>query len=93
MDAIFAKADGWKGWLTVVHQARVEPRWYGNNGELLVDLEQMKVHQNVRGGGVQEVEDAQGPPLPQLKASEEQESSSRDDEVAHEGGEGKRLGI
>lgn len=37
MDSIFHKVKGWKGVFTVVHQAKVEPRRYGKNGELLVD--------------------------------------------------------
>jgi sugar porter (SP) family MFS transporter len=37
MDSIFHKVTGWKGVFTVVHQAKVEPRRYGKNGELLVD--------------------------------------------------------
>jgi sugar porter (SP) family MFS transporter len=45
MDNIFHKVDdGWKGVFTVVHQARVEPRWYGKNGELLVDYEKTEEH-------------------------------------------------
>ncbi|KAK4140183.1 general substrate transporter [Dichotomopilus funicola] len=45
MDTIFHKVDaGWKGVFTVVHQARKEPRWYGKNGELLVDYEQTEEH-------------------------------------------------
>lgn len=38
MDSIFHKVSpGWKGVFEVVHQAKVEPRRYGKNGELLVD--------------------------------------------------------
>ncbi|POS73305.1 hypothetical protein DHEL01_v208301 [Diaporthe helianthi] len=37
MDSIFHHVSGWKGIFTVVHQAKVEPRRYGKNGELLVD--------------------------------------------------------
>ncbi|KAK4138983.1 MFS general substrate transporter, partial [Trichocladium antarcticum] len=45
MDSIFHKvADGWKGVFTAVHQAKVEPRWYGKNGELLVDYEKTAEH-------------------------------------------------
>jgi sugar porter (SP) family MFS transporter len=45
MDSIFHKVDpGWKGVFTVVRQARVEPRWYGKHGELLVDYEQTEEH-------------------------------------------------
>lgn len=47
MDNIFHKVGaGWKGVFTVVHQARVEPRWYGKNGELLVDYEQTEEHKS-----------------------------------------------
>jgi sugar porter (SP) family MFS transporter len=45
MDTIFHKVHGWKGVFTVVHQARVEPRWYGKNGELLIDYEHTTEHQ------------------------------------------------
>ena len=45
IDNIFHKVDdGWKGVFTVVEQARIEPRWYGKNGELLVDYEQTDEH-------------------------------------------------
>lgn len=38
MDSIFHKVSpGWKGVFQAVHQAKVEPRRYGKNGELLVD--------------------------------------------------------
>lgn len=38
MDSIFHNvAPGWKGVFQVVHQAKVEPRRYGKNGELLMD--------------------------------------------------------
>src|SRR3954470_22907665 len=37
MDHIFHQVSGWKGYFTVVHQAEIEPRWCGKNGELLVD--------------------------------------------------------
>lgn len=52
MDNIFHKVTpGWKGVFTVVRQARVEPRWYGKNGELLVDYEETEEHQrHVRQG-------------------------------------------
>ncbi|KAK4219788.1 general substrate transporter [Rhypophila decipiens] len=77
MDAIFAKVDGWKGWFTVVHQAKVEPRWYGNKGELLVDLEQMKVHRKTHGGGSGGSRDTMG----QEKSTVEEQES-----VSHVGG-------
>ncbi|KXX73185.1 Sugar transporter STL1 [Madurella mycetomatis] len=60
MDNIFHKVgDGWKGVFTVVHQAKIEPKWYGKNGELLVDYEKTEEHQrhvqqrgsDVRRGG------------------------------------------
>lgn len=40
MDTIFHKAEGGKGWLTVVKIAKKEPYRYGKNGELLIDYEQ-----------------------------------------------------
>ena len=56
MDTIFHKVHGWRGAFTVVHQARVEPRWYGKNGELLIDYENTAEHrQHMRqtaGAGV-----------------------------------------
>jgi len=39
MDTIFHKVQGWKGVFTVVKQAKLEPRWYGKHGELLVNYE------------------------------------------------------
>ncbi|EAA31803.2 putative sugar transporter [Neurospora crassa] len=33
MDMIFHKVDGWKGYFTVVHQAKVEPKWYDKDGQ------------------------------------------------------------
>ncbi|KAH6608987.1 sugar transporter family, partial [Trichoderma cornu-damae] len=39
MDAIFQKVRGFCGALDVVHQARIEPRRYGKNGELLIPVE------------------------------------------------------
>ncbi|OLN93220.1 Sugar transporter STL1-like protein 9 [Colletotrichum chlorophyti] len=40
MDSIFSKVGtGWKGVFTVVHQAEVEPRRYGKNGERLIDYD------------------------------------------------------
>lgn len=41
MDSIFQKVHGWKGAFTVVHQARVEPRRYGKNGELLITIDEV----------------------------------------------------
>lgn len=38
MDSIFEKLKpGWAGALQAVHQAEVEPRRYGKNGEVLID--------------------------------------------------------
>jgi sugar porter (SP) family MFS transporter len=42
MDTIFQKVNGWRGAFTVVQQARVEPRRYGKNGELLIDIDDEK---------------------------------------------------
>lgn len=39
MDLIFQKVSGWRAAFTVVHQARVEPRHYGKNGELLISFD------------------------------------------------------
>lgn len=54
MDNIFQKVEpGMKGVFTVVHHARTEPRWYGKNGELLVDYEQTQEHrQHVQAEGI-----------------------------------------
>ncbi|KAJ4302445.1 hypothetical protein N0V88_002589 [Collariella sp. IMI 366227] len=54
MDNIFQKVEpGMKGVFTVVHHARTEPRWYGRNGELLVDYEQTQEHrQHVQAEGM-----------------------------------------
>ncbi|KAH7321405.1 sugar transporter family protein [Stachybotrys elegans] len=41
MDTIFHKVKGLKGALDVVHQARVEPRRYGKNGELLITVDEI----------------------------------------------------
>jgi MFS family permease len=41
MDTIFRKVKGLKGALDVVHQARVEPRRYGKNGELLITVDEI----------------------------------------------------
>lgn len=40
MDSIFQKVKGAHGWFSVVEQARVEPRRYGKNGELLITIEE-----------------------------------------------------
>jgi sugar porter (SP) family MFS transporter len=51
MDHIFHKVTGFQGIFTVVRQAKTEPRWYGKNGELLVDYEKTEEHQkNVEQG-------------------------------------------
>ncbi|EAQ85666.1 hypothetical protein CHGG_06919 [Chaetomium globosum CBS 148.51] len=55
MDNIFHKVeDGWKGVFTVVKTAKAEPRWYGKNGELLVDYQQTEEHRRhvKEAGGV-----------------------------------------
>ncbi|KAK0629572.1 general substrate transporter [Bombardia bombarda] len=44
MDVIFQKVQGWKGVFTVVHQAKTEPRWFGKDGEALIDYEQTEEH-------------------------------------------------
>lgn len=44
MDSIFHKVRGWKGVFTVVHQAKIEPRRYGKNGELLIDYNETEEH-------------------------------------------------
>lgn len=53
MDGIFHKlAPGWKGVLQAVHQAEIEPRRYGKNGELLVeysDTEEGRAHRHGHG--------------------------------------------
>jgi hypothetical protein len=41
MDTIFRKVKGLKGAFTVVHQAKVEPRRYGKNGELLIAVDEV----------------------------------------------------
>lgn len=41
MDAIFQKVKGWRGAFDVVHQARIEPRRYGKNGELLIAVDEI----------------------------------------------------
>jgi sugar porter (SP) family MFS transporter len=76
MDNIFHKvADGWKGVFTVVHQAKVEPRWYGKNGELLVDYEKTVEHRR----HVQE----QGFVVPGEKATKDSDMSGSGD-VSHD---------
>jgi hypothetical protein len=40
MDTIFQKVSGFKGAFDVVEQARIEPRRYGKNGELLITIEE-----------------------------------------------------
>ncbi|KAH8742629.1 hypothetical protein F5883DRAFT_668312 [Diaporthe sp. PMI_573] len=42
MDSNFHKVLGWKGVFSVVHQAKVEPKRYGKNGELLIDYSNTK---------------------------------------------------
>ncbi|KAG6042187.1 hypothetical protein E4U41_003933 [Claviceps citrina] len=41
MDTIFQNVHGWRGAFQVVHQARIEPRRYGKNGELLLPLSEV----------------------------------------------------
>ncbi|KAK2606385.1 hypothetical protein QQS21_003204 [Conoideocrella luteorostrata] len=41
MDSIFQKVHGWKGAFEVVHRARIEPRRYGKNGELLITVDEI----------------------------------------------------
>ncbi|PON30984.1 hypothetical protein TGAM01_v200404 [Trichoderma gamsii] len=41
MDTIFQKVKGFRGAFDVVHQARVEPRRYGKNGELLIAVSEL----------------------------------------------------
>ncbi|KAM5343043.1 hypothetical protein ACJ41O_014009 [Fusarium nematophilum] len=52
MDSIFQKVSGWRGALDVVKQAQIEPRRYGNNGELLIAVEEVeeKGHTEHRNG-------------------------------------------
>lgn len=40
MDSIFQKVSGWRAAFTIVHQAKIEPRRYGKNGELLITVEE-----------------------------------------------------
>ncbi|KAM0478175.1 hypothetical protein ACHAPX_005364 [Trichoderma viride] len=42
MDTIFQKVKGFRGAFDVVHQARVEPRRYGKNGELLIAVDELE---------------------------------------------------
>ena len=44
MDSIFHKAQGVKGWSSVVKIAHDEPRRYGKNGELLIAYEETDEH-------------------------------------------------
>ncbi|KAI9171860.1 MFS monosaccharide transporter [Paramyrothecium foliicola] len=46
MDTIFQKVTGWRGAFDVVQQARVEPRRYGKNGELLIGVDDEKAIAN-----------------------------------------------
>ena len=48
MDMIFRKVTGWKGYFSVVHQAKVEPRWYDKDGKRIggADSEKAVGHQN-----------------------------------------------
>ena len=44
MDSIFRKAQGSKGWFSVVKVAHDEPRRYGKNGELLIAYDETEEH-------------------------------------------------
>ncbi|KAJ4173167.1 hypothetical protein NW754_012177 [Fusarium falciforme] len=52
MDTIFQKVKGLRGALDVVHQAKIEPRRYDNNGNLLIAVEEVeeKGHTEHRSG-------------------------------------------
>lgn len=50
MDTIFQKVKGWKAAFSVVHQARVEPRRYGKNGELLIAYDSATDEKNTLDG-------------------------------------------
>lgn len=47
MDTIFQKVKGLKGAFTVVHQAEIQPRRYGKNGELLIAVDEIDEKGNV----------------------------------------------
>ncbi|PNP37623.1 hypothetical protein TGAMA5MH_10466 [Trichoderma gamsii] len=62
MDTIFQKVKGFRGAFDVVHQARVEPRRYGKNGELLIAVgeldENEKANAEHHNGSTSEGSDA-----------------------------------
>lgn len=59
MDTIFQKVHGWKGAFEVVHQARIEPRRYGKNGELLIAADEADEKGNTEhGSGTSSEEDS-----------------------------------
>ncbi|KAG5969043.1 hypothetical protein E4U58_001660 [Claviceps cyperi] len=59
MDTIFQKVHGWKGAFQVVHQARIEPRRYGKNGELLIAADEADEKGNTEhGSGTSSEEDS-----------------------------------
>ncbi|KAG5989266.1 hypothetical protein E4U52_005770 [Claviceps spartinae] len=59
MDTIFQKVHGWKGAFEVVHQARIEPRRYGKNGELLMAADEADEKGNAElGSGTSSEEDS-----------------------------------
>ncbi|KAG6034115.1 hypothetical protein E4U19_003802 [Claviceps sp. Clav32 group G5] len=59
MDTIFQKVHGWKGAFQVVHQARIEPRRYGKNGELLIVADEADEKGNTEhGSGTSSEEDS-----------------------------------
>ncbi|KAG5947845.1 hypothetical protein E4U60_002622 [Claviceps pazoutovae] len=61
MDTIFQKVHGWKGAFQVVHQARIEPRRYGKNGELLIAADEADEKGNTEhGSGTSSEEDSPG---------------------------------
>lgn len=53
MDSIFQKVSGWRAAFTIVHQAKIEPRRYGKNGELLIRVDEAdeKAHAEHQNGG------------------------------------------
>ncbi|KAL2258478.1 hypothetical protein VTK26DRAFT_8201 [Humicola hyalothermophila] len=77
MDNIFHKVGaGWKGVFTVVRQARVEPRWYGKNGELLVDYAETQLHKDTvaaEQGGLRQRGEKAGEASASGDASQEEE--------------------
>jgi hypothetical protein len=60
MDNIFQKVKGFRGAFDVVEQARIEPRRYGKNGELLIPVEEFdeKANAEHHNGSTSEGSDA-----------------------------------